>query len=228
MKTQKYKSLGFEVSFQVPETVEEFDANAKRVGACLSEAINNVVYRSSMAEYREGFLHGYDVLDDAGKVVKHIKGVDEVTGIERKTKSSGKQRTVKGADGVETKEDITVWDEKESEYLDRVIAEKGWDEATAAKNLQPIADAVAGAIAFDASARERKPAQPKKLPQMYVDSATRVIDNGNQEKIVKKLLKESNTVVTLTGDREKDIQALGWGIKANEDAKRAAAAAQYA
>lgn len=136
MKTKTYSSLGLNVTLSVPESVEEFDQNAKRSGACLDEATNNVVYRGSLAEFRDSFC----------------EKLSEQSGVSRLTKSSGK----KDADG----NDILVYAESEAEYAKRVAAEKNVEVST----FQPLADEVAASITFDAAARERKAPAPKKLP----------------------------------------------------------------
>ena len=151
----KYKSLGCEVSIQVPSNVEDFDINAKRAGACLSEAINNVVYRGVLADFREAFC-------DA---------VEASTSITRRSTVVGKTK--------ETKEDILKY-ENEGDYVNRVRVEKGWVEDNTA--LQAIATEVSSKLVFDASATERKGPGPKKLPNAYKAAAAKIFANGNQDK----------------------------------------------
>lgn len=153
---QKFRSLGVEVSVQVPATVDEFDQNAKSVGACLREAVSNVVYRGVLAEFRDAFC-------DA---------VEEKSGVERKRKDSGKK--------TEAGEVILIVDESEGEYLRRVRAEKGWTEDNSV--LQSIANEVATELVFDASATEPKERKPKKVPAKYLTAAQRIITNGTQSK----------------------------------------------
>ena len=217
--------MGLNVSFSVPATEAEFNLNAKKDGACLAEAINNVIYRGSLAQFRDVFLHGQKA-DEANGVIA-IAGVEDVTEIARKTKETGK----KDKDG----NVISVYAETEGDYFDRVCAEKGVE----ATHFQTLADQVAASIEFDASATERKPAGPKKLPATYLNTAKTVFDKNNVDKVIAKLLNESGTKVAfeeipdgstdaeVTAIRTRNIEKLGWGIKANEDAKRAAATAEY-
>lgn len=161
MQNKEYKSLGLSLSFQVPDSVEEFDANAKRAGACLDEAINNIVYRGSLAEFRDTFL----------------TKVEEETGIERTTEE--KPSPTK-ADPNNT---TTVYTESEAVYFKRVCAEKGCEPT----EFQDLANQVAAAIVFDASAAERKPAGPKKLAKMYLASADEVIAKNAVPKALTKI-----------------------------------------
>jgi hypothetical protein len=83
MKATKISPFGLEVDYQIPSTVDEFDQNAKRVGACLDEATKNILYRGVFSDVRYIFLHGDEEKDEAGKVVRSIKGLDDLTGKER-------------------------------------------------------------------------------------------------------------------------------------------------
>jgi len=57
MVTKSFDSLGVSIKLSVPETVEEFNKlDAARPNACLDEAINNVVYRGALAEFRSKFV----------------------------------------------------------------------------------------------------------------------------------------------------------------------------
>lgn len=195
MTSKKYMSLGVEVNVPVPSDVAEFDLNAKRVNACLDEAIDNVVYRSYLADFRNLFC----------------EVVETSTSIARKTK------VVKKGD-----KEVEVWDETEGEYIRGIRATKGWEDDNSA--LQLIAEAVLTTVnadgklvlLFDASASERKQTGPKKLAIAYKEAAQRIFTNGNQDKWGTKL------GLTYTGDQTKDIEILGWAVKRVEDEKRKA------
>lgn len=233
MKTETYSSLGLELNLSVPTTVEEFDQNAKKQGACLAEATNNVVYRGMLASFRYHFLHGVsekDLTDDKEHKVlkagtKPIKGVEEVSGIDRKTipvMKDGKQVVRDG-------QPVEAFDPEDSEakYFKRVCAAKGV-EASAFKS---IADAVSTALVFDASATERAPAGPKKLAQKYKDVALQFLTGKkNLEKLQKAFAKDLNgkqfTPVVkddagkaVALDAEVNQVALGWLCKEWEAAQ---------
>lgn len=144
---QEVDTLGLTVPVMVPASVADFDSNAKREGACLKEAINNVIYRSWLADFRDSFT----------------THVEEKTGIQRKTK------TVKRGD-----KEVAIFDETEGDYMRRVRAEKGWTEDNT--QLQEWATEIAKTIDFDASATERK-GGVKKLPTQYLEAAKRIITN---------------------------------------------------
>jgi hypothetical protein len=210
MKTIEYKSLGLSVKLSVPESVEEFDANAKKSGACLTEATNNVVYRGSLADFRE----------------KLCEKVEADYAIERATKDTGKKRKVevKNADGTTTttEEAIVTYSESEAEFIKRVVADKN----IKIEDLQPTADAIAAELVFDASATERKPSAPKKLAAKYVEDAKKVLASGNIDKVNVRMSGLINKTFTSTGDADKDATALGWLIKEYAEALEAQTRAQ--
>lgn len=48
-------SLGYKLTFKGPESVEAYDQAAGRVGACLEDACDNTIYRSTLPEWQEAF-----------------------------------------------------------------------------------------------------------------------------------------------------------------------------
>ena len=174
MRKVEYSSLGNTIALGVPSTVEEFDQNAKRAGACLDEATNNVVYRGMLANFRYHFLHGISQAEiDSDKEnktftkgVKPIKGVEELTGIDRRTKpvigKDGKPKTKNGSP-VETFDP----EDSEAKYFSRACAEK----SVKPDSFAGLAKSVAEALVFDASESEREPKGPTKLAQKYKDQA---------------------------------------------------------
>jgi hypothetical protein len=199
MKTAQFKSLGLAVNLSVPSTVQEFDTNAKREGACLEEATNNIVYRSCLAELRDLFLHGCDEDKEAG--ITAFTGVEQTYKVERKTKGTGR----KDSEGKE----IVVYAETEAEYLERVRREKKLELTV----LQPLMDKAAARVKFDAAARERKPAAPKKLAAKYKESAEAVLKGPHLKRFVADVDKALGKKFVATGDAAKDVEALGWLVK---------------
>lgn len=211
MKSIKNNVLGIEVSMSVPETVEEFNALAKAKDGqnpCLDEAVNNVKYRGWNAEFRDIFLHGRTA--DAANNVAAIDGVEQTTGIDRKTVAVEKDGKPVLKDGVA----VEKYDETEGEYFKRVCAEKNVEPASFASLAQSVADQ----IAFDPSATERKPTAPKKLPKDILEKATAKVGQGEEAftKVAKLIAKDlQQPAVTWTGDAAKDSDTLGWAIKAH-------------
>lgn len=182
MKNQEYESMGLKVNIPVPETVAEFDANAKKDGACLAEAINNIVYRSFLADSRDIFLHGDT--DDKNNVT--FEGLEQILA---KTHPKIDKRKTKVLRKAKDGSDIVGYDETEKEYFDRVLAETK-QERTA---YQPLMDAVAKHVKFDASATERKARGPVKIGQNWLDAAKSMIESNdftNLEKGHKKFFNE--------------------------------------
>lgn len=205
MKTAKFKSLGLEVNLEVPASVEEFDTNAKRTGACLDEAINNVVYRGSLAELRDLFLHGREADKETGATA--FDGIEQKTKIERKTRDTGR----KDKDG----NAILTFGETEAEYFDRVCATQKVEPSS----FQTLMDAAAKLVRFDAAARERKPAAPKKLANKYRETAEAILKGAHLKRFVADVKAALGKEFKATGDKAKDAEALGWLVKEFADYK---------
>lgn len=224
MQDIKVNSLGYkELVYSVPSSVEEFDRLAKAVGACLNEGIRNVLYRSSLASFRDGFLHG--IAADGDK--PEIKGLDALTGIERKSKVTKPE--VKDADGKITQEEVTAWDEKEEEYANRVfatLASNGTfpsiDAARAA--YAPHAQAVLTAIVFDPAKTERASAGPKKTPKTYLSIAEEIVKMAGDlaTGIAKFEAKTGRKVAEAT------VEALARAVWEDQSAQRKQIASGYA
>lgn len=197
MKTKTYSSLGLEVVFTVPESVEEFDTNAKRAGACLDEATNNVIYRGSLAEFREQFCERLASETDIARFSKPL--------LDKENKPR------KDAEGNE----LITYTESEADFVKRVCAEKGV-EVTA---FQTIATAIGAGITFDASARERVSRLPVKLKAEYLNTADRILQSGDFSKVNAAFAQYNIPLPTLSGDATKDRDVLGRSIKALQEAR---------
>lgn len=222
------KCLSFKgLNYEVPSTVEEFDRLAKRVGAGVDEMNKNVIYRAILNQARYGFLHGMDEVKDGDTVVSPaIVGLEEATGIERKTKITKPE--VKDADGKVTQEEVSAWDETETEFEARVYAElverKEFASADAAIAFyQPQMQRVLDAIPFDPSKQERGAGGPKKTPKTYFGIADALIEMaGSVEEAVVKFSAKTGRKTESTRD------ALAKGIWEDQTAQRKNIAAGYA
>lgn len=187
------------MNLQVPETVEEFDTNAKRAGACLQEATNNVVYRGLLGEFRDVLIHGREAEDG----VAAVQGLEDIYSFPRATKPVlGKDGKPKVVDGVA----VTEPGETEQEYIDRLMAAK----SLTTDALQKVAAVVAASIPFDASARERKAPKPPKLSNELVEAAKAQLaghDDSYITKALQKFLPEAT--FARSGDEAADVQTLG-------------------
>lgn len=214
MVQKTYSSLGLDVKFSVPSTVEEYDQNAKKAGACLQDAIDNTAYRGSLSKFRYGFLHGVNtkdgltvVLADGTKPV--IPGVDEQTGIARETEV----KTLKGKNEDGSAKTSEIWKGTEVEFFQHVLAVTKRTKESFAEHGQAIADV----IAFDASETEKTATSgPKRIGKAYIDAATKKQAEGKLAEIADKLGKKLKRVVPVT------IEDVAIAIKDFQEAQSAA------
>lgn len=229
MQLVDIKSLGFKLTKSVPGTVEEFDQMAKETGAALREANRNVLYRSTLATFRNSFLHGADAEGTEGQpgYVPAITGLDKLTGIERNTKITKPE--VKDADGKVTQEQVEAWDETEDDYFSRVMATlvkngqfKSVEEAQA--SYLSTAQSVLDLIPFDPSKTERKSAGPKKTPNTYVEVAKEIVAaTGSIENAVASFTRKTGkTPEAVT------LEALAKAVWEDQKAQKKQIANQYA
>ena len=209
MKVQTFKSLGLNVNLSVPTDHAEFDTLAKKQGACVEEAVRNVVYRGSLAEFRDVLLHGRDEVKSTDGTVtqKAIEGLDSIFKMERAVKPvlDKENKPKKNSKG----EELTAYAETEEAFFDRIVATHKITEA----DQQKFANIVASQLVFDPSATERKPAAPKKLAAKYSENAKKIIAGGQIDKLNQRLHKAIGKQFTATGEEAKDIESLGWLIK---------------
>lgn len=203
MKPRTYNSLDLDLQVPAPETVEEFDTNAGKPGACLNEAINNVVYRSWLADFRSLFLHGGEIEvtnADGTKSKVKVEGIDDITKIEREGTANDAGEIVK-------------WTETEGKYFARVCAKL----QKPASEFQAHANKIAKLIPFDAKASPRTFA-PKKTAKAYLDAATQIIDKG--EAVASKVAAELAKLLGI--DVQPNRESLGKAISLHEAKKREA------
>ena len=177
-------SLGFDLSYEVPSTVAEYDRLAKKVGAALESANLNVIYRSVFAKFRAAFL-------DA--VVNN-------TGIERATEA------VKNKDGSAKTEDEEIEEENDKgemvkttiktpvlkfvntekvdfELICAQLVQQGKYASTeaAAASFKDLAQGTLEKIVFDPSETEKTPSGPKTIAKAYTKIAQKAADTGKLE-----------------------------------------------
>lgn len=250
MTKKEYKVLGHKVNYNVTESSAEFNKlDPKRPDAANDEAVANIVYRSMNPDTRYWFLHGRSEeetkkLVEAGKLpstAKAIVGVEEETGIDRKTEEvKGKDGKVRMRDGVA----VTRFTEAEEEYYKRAIAElvnekKFSSEEAVREHFQPLIEQIALEVPFDIVAAESAERGPKKLAAKYKLAAAKSLSLGTVDGVNANLLSKINKSFTPTGDTEKlfegvfehnneqvpfkvsdkDAEAYGWLIKEYMDWK---------
>jgi len=201
---RKFRSVFCDVPIQVPSSVADYDALAGKEGACLASAIENVVYRGVLSDFRDLLIHGREAVEakpaagdqPAIEAVEAVDGLEQLTGISRKT--------IKKTVG---KKEVEVYDETEADYVRRIIAAKGWDQENPIE-LQQIADNIAKFLIFNPKEVERAARGPKKLPEDYKNAATRIIENNPAFKD-----KYARFNITWTEEKDKNIELLGWKIR---------------
>jgi len=112
---------------------------------------------------------------------------------------NNKQKTEKRKNGEKEK---IVAIEKDADYLERLVTE-------GVISKEDLSEVIKTAIAknpFDPSVAAKE-GKPKKLPDDYKAAATHIYDQGKADRAAKKF------GITLTGDRDKDIEAIGWKIR---------------
>lgn len=195
MQTKKYNSLGVSVLLNVPSSVEEYNtlANRPNVNAVLEDAIDNVVYRSALADFRESFC----------------AEIEKETGIARR------REAVLDKDNNPKKDEagnpVLKYAETEGDYLKRVLVEKNYDDAGP---FQALADAVATTITFDPSVRERT--ATAKIAKTYLEAADKIISMG-ADAVARAVKKLSDYLGKEVGS---DREALAGAIKAKQDKQR--------
>jgi hypothetical protein len=185
MVSIKCNSSGFDFMFPVPADSTEFNENARRaltpegIDACTDEANMNILYRSVYPQIREAASEKFEKLSTL------IPGAADVP-----RKTTTKELKEKQADGSPvTKE---VYDESDTVHINRVKAElvkQGLAPTLEAATvlLQPHWDAVVAGIKFDASQKERKPAEPKKPGKQALEFARVLIQRGQADVAAKQL-----------------------------------------
>jgi hypothetical protein len=191
------------LTYKVPASIEDFDNLAKAPGTALECAIAYVTEKDTLVKLRKAV----------------IDRLAEATGIKRKMKDSGKKRKVKTiVDGneVESEEAVMIPDETEVQYFKRVCAQQGVEPEAFKGLIQEELDK----IPFDPSASERG-TKEKKIPQVYLDTAQEILDQGAAEPVAASLTEELGYTVEAT------LESIAKAIQANEARLRKERAAQY-
>ena len=214
MKQVKVNTLLFTgLLYNVAASAEEYDRLAKKADACIDSANNNTIYRSTLADLRYNFLHGVDAVGKPGdeKYVAARPGFEQITGIERKTRETGKFR----GEG-ELKEPVVVWDETEVDYFKRGLAELVKNKSVitindtsfgpfasveaAALPFTAVAQSHLDAIPFDPSETEKTPSGPKKIAAIYLAVAKKIVAAGKADAAAAELSSKLGITVDPTED----------------------------
>jgi hypothetical protein len=167
--------MGFDLSVNVPSSIDEYDTLAKKVGAALESANLNVLYRSVFAKFRSAFA----------------EAVENNSGIARETEAVLKADGTPKVDD-ETKEPVLKFTETEDKYFKRACAQLAKQGAfasaeAAAASFLPLAQETIATIAFDPSESERAPSGPKTVAKAYTKLAEQAQASGKLETLAMQL-----------------------------------------
>jgi len=206
MKEKRYGTYeGLSVPVLIFESYQEADSEAGRVNAMLDCGNDNAVYRGGPLNQTRDFI---------------IDLLIEQTGMSPLTKDTG-EKNEKG-------EAILEVVEKDSKFIARVMAEKGWEDL---KALQSQVDAWAATaddgkpLAVSLKQRERKAPQPKTVAKEFVDTAKTILSRGADfvsAWYTAKVAPFGLAMPTLSGDNEADSKVLGKLVKDVLEAKKKA------
>lgn len=69
MAKYETNSLGFPLTFNGPDSVEDYDRAAGKVGSCLEDAVENTIYRSTLPEFQDAFAKKVEALTGQSRQV---------------------------------------------------------------------------------------------------------------------------------------------------------------
>lgn len=196
MTNRTVKTLGFEFVLAVPSTSAEYNTLAKAKEGedlCCQEAVNNVIYRSTLTGVRDDFC---EALEEATGVARHTKKVE--------LKSKNDDGTPKYSE---------VWNETEELFVNRALAESGKTRADFAELLASVVEK----NPFNPAVAERKPAGPKKARKDLLQVTEAVVAQGKGDLLAQKLSEKLGKPVA--GDANSLALALQEDQR-NEEAKR--------
>jgi len=220
-------------SLPVPASIEDYDRLAGKPGAALEAAVDNVVYRagSCLPELRYQFVTELEkrLLQEFPEHAEQLK---------RKTKTNGKTRAG---------EEKIVFAEAEAEYVRRVLpivaSLRNLDEVPITEfqfivdsvmemedlkedgtpNTDDAGNLIGKLVRFDPSPRDMGPREPKVLPKTYKAAGDAIVASGRADAWLEKY--GVKFIAPEDADEQKlntlKAEAVGWKIKALEDAERA-------
>ncbi len=235
MKEKRYGTLGgLTVPVQIYASFDEADKAAGKPGVLLDIANDNLHYRGGpAAATREAIVTVLDgredlVVQDPSDAAKQIivHKAKPYTGKDGKvihiTLEATERKDEKG-------QPIMTWAESEGKFVARFLASTGWQDKegnASLEQIQPIIDKWAkhadagGPLMVDAKEPERKPKAPPRLSEEDKALATEFIDGKKSlAKFGTAALKYNIVIAKLGEDREANITAVAWNVKAYFKAK---------
>lgn len=132
-------TMGFDVKFNGPDTVEDYDRAAGKVGSCLADACENTIYRSTLPELQS----------------KLVDKIEALTGAKREVNQTATDAAKGRAKDPSKVKDIL---ETVPKFVKRAIAGMSdADKAALQQEIQTIADGIT--VDPSPSKRQRGPAK---------------------------------------------------------------------
>jgi hypothetical protein len=205
MKESNVNSLGYDLKVLVPDSVEEYDRLARKDGACFESATNNVLYRSTLAKFRDALC----------------QAIENNTGIARETEPTG--RFEKDDEGKDTDTPVLRYVETEAVFFKRVCATlaaegKFPSPEAAAASFADLAQETISGIAFNPSERERAVSGPKTVAKQYTKLAQEWVDAGQADRRVAQFKEKLGATWTV----EATVESLARAISEDQRRKREA------
>jgi hypothetical protein len=132
------RSCGYKIKFTGQDSVEEYDAAAGRTGACLEDAVNNTIYRSTLPEWQNAF----------GKLLQEKTGIPRE--IDPKATAQVKERAKNPGETKAVPERFRTYNTRVRKLYAGADGDKEGDPAKIAE-LQTWAQEVATSITVDPS-----------------------------------------------------------------------------
>jgi hypothetical protein len=142
MKQYSTNSCGYKLTFNGPDTVEEYDKRAGTIGQCLDDAVSNTIYRGTLPEWQEEFA----------------AVLEKETGIKRGTDDDA---TAKLKGRAKNPDNVSAVPEKFRVFNTRVKATYGNGDKAKEEQLQAWAQATADKILVDPAPSVRQTAATK-------------------------------------------------------------------
>lgn len=185
-KVYETNSLGFPLKFKGPATVEEYDRIAGKVGACLEDAVDNTIYRSTLPEFQDEFA----------------KKVAALTGQARKVNTDATAAAKARSKNPDKVKDIQ---ETVKSFVQRTTASMS---ETDKKALAAMAQEVADTIVVDPSPSKRAAGLSKDL-RSKAESLLTLPTDQLEAKVTKYLDKVSGFELERDEQNKPTVESLG-------------------
>lgn len=232
-----------QATVQVPESVDEFDALGGKTGLCLASGIDNDWYRGGAADLRFFFCEEFErqvthefpneaglkrKLKPSGKKKKNVDGTEEEKQVFAEGEAEYVRRALPILAGLRGVDEVKV--EEFQPIVDRLLrayeSKDGVSDAYTTNEDDSKRDANGSPvllIRIDPSEREARERGPRTLAKKFLAAGTQIVKDGQGDAFIAHF---GVSVEIPDGADEAKIvelksEAIGWKIKALEDAEAA-------